>query len=194
MRPGRWPVRNVDPFPPGEGSLGCRATPTVIGLPLPLTPRHTNRTKGDRTARRWDSRRGCTKAAETSRVQPPDSGGHDSGYRVGDVGEGWVPRSTFPGRWSPRRTRSSFGTWPMARTLAITAGQGRRPIDPAAAERAAELGSPPGRAGLAATGRRRVRGDRPRRHRSAAASCPGGDPGNGQGHSPPGDRRSPGQT
>jgi hypothetical protein len=95
MRPGRWPVRNVDAFPPGEGSVGCRAIPPVNGLPLPLTPRHTNRTKGDRTARRWDSRRGCTKAAETSRVQPPDSGGHDSGYCVGDVGEGWVPRSTF---------------------------------------------------------------------------------------------------
>jgi len=123
MRPGRWPVRNVDPFPPGEGSLGCRATPTVIGLPLPLTPRHTNRTKGDRTARRWDSRRGCTKAAQTSRVQPtttvattvvtasgmsakggyPDQRSPDAGHRAGR-GLRSVP-GRWPARWPSQRAR-----------------------------------------------------------------------------------------
>ena len=198
MRPGRWPVRNVDPFPPGGGSLGCRATPTVIGLPLPLTPRHTNRTKGDRTARRWDSRRGCTKAAETSRVQPRTpaattvvtasgmsaKGGYPinvpapmnpalvddqalvsaelTGFCGGAVMRPQPDRAEqvnesafIRDMWSalarastdnaPRTLAAArdavFGRYlPMARTLAITPGQGRRPVDPAAAEQAAELG------------------------------------------------------
>lgn len=67
-------VRAAKPTPPAglAGTARCPAGKYKLSTapPLPLTPRHTNRTKGDRTARRWDSRPDCTGAARTSRVRP----------------------------------------------------------------------------------------------------------------------------
>jgi len=88
-----------------------------------------------------------------------------------------------------------FGRYlPMARTLAITPGQGRRPVDPAAAEQAAELGL-----AQAVLAWRRPDGDGFEVTARAAIAAqlrrlPAATPGNGPGHPPPGDRRSPGRT
>ena len=88
-----------------------------------------------------------------------------------------------------------FGRYlPMARTLAITPGQGRRPVDPAAAEQAAELGL-----AQAVLAWRRPDGDGFEVTARAAIAAqlrrlPEVPPGTGQGHPPPGDRRSPGRT
>ena len=87
-----------------------------------------------------------------------------------------------------------FGRYlPIARTLAITPGQGRRPVDPAAAEQAAELGL-----AQAVVAWRRPDGDGFEVTARAIAAqlrrLPAATPGNGPGHPPPGDRRSPGRT
>ena len=88
-----------------------------------------------------------------------------------------------------------FGRYlPMARTLAITPGQGRRPVDPADAEQAAELGL-----AQAVLAWRRPDGDGFEVIARAAIAAqlrrlPAATPGNGPGHPPPGDRRSPGRT
>ena len=88
-----------------------------------------------------------------------------------------------------------FGRYlPMARTLAITPGPGSRPVDPADAVQAAELGL-----AQAVLGWRRPDGDGFEVIVRAAIAAqlrrlPAVTPGNGQGHPPPGDRRSPGRT
>ena len=88
-----------------------------------------------------------------------------------------------------------FGRYlPMARTMAITPGQGHLPVDPADAEQAAELGL-----AQAVLAWRRPDGDGFEATARAAIAAqlrrlPAATPGNGPGHPPPGDRPSPGRT
>ena len=88
-----------------------------------------------------------------------------------------------------------FGRYlPMARTLAITAGQGRRPVAPADAERAAELGLAQA---VLAWGRPDGDGFEVIVRAAIAAQLrrlPAVTPGNGPGHPPTGDRPSPSRT
>ena len=100
---------------------------------------------------------------------------------------------------APRRLAAArdavFGRYlPMARTLAITPGQGRRPVDPADAEQAAELGL-----AQAVRAWRRPDGDGFEATARAAIAAqlrrlPAVTPGNGPGHPPTGDRPSPSRT
>ena len=88
-----------------------------------------------------------------------------------------------------------FGRYlPMARTLAITPGRGRRPVAPADAERAAELGLAQA---VLAWGRPDGDGFEVIARAAIAAQLrrlPAATPGNGPGHPPTGERPSPSRT
>ena len=90
---------------------------------------------------------------------------------------------------------SVFGRYlPMARTLATTPGPGSRPVDPADAIQAAELGL-----AQAVLRWRRPDGDGFEVTARAAIAAqlrrlPAATPGTARGHRPPGDQPSPGHT
>ena len=113
----------------------------------------------------------------------------DVWYVLARAGTGNAPRTLAAAR------DAVFGRYlPMARTLATTPGPGSRPVDPADAEQAAELGL-----AQAVLGWRRPDGDGFEATARAAIAAqlrrlPAATPGNRPGHRPPGDRPSPGQT